>query len=172
MRKANAVRMLAPTWCAINTIDQFGAAPGRGRPGTYQFGAAYAEVSTIEAARMLLAGVIDEGLAAAPSTVIRFGGLLGPASTTLEGALAHALARPDSLPPICSGLEIHTDSEVYALLTTLTADGAKTAVFGDLPSEETVDRTIVISGAALFAIASELAGRSAGDLDDLLKGMK
>lgn len=135
-------------------------------------GPPFGDVSPVEAARVLLAGVVDEGIAAAPGTVIRFGGLLGPNSATLEGALAHALARPDSLPSVCSSLEIHATDEPYALLTTLTADGAKTAVFGDMPSEETVDRTIVISGAALFAVASELAGQPAHAVDQLLKGMK
>lgn len=135
-------------------------------------GPPYGACTMTEVARMLLVGVVDEGLANAPRTVEKYGELAGPNSTTLEGALAHALSRPDSLPPICSGMEIHTGDAPYVLLTTLTADGAKTAVFGDMPEIETVYRTVVISGAALFAIASELAGHPAHAVDDLLKGMK
>lgn len=133
-------------------------------------GPPFGEVSMIEAARMLLVSACDEGLANAPNTVARFGALLGPGDITLETALGHSLSRPDSLPPACSSLELHCTDAPYAVLTVMTADGAATRVYGDLPSEENVDRTVVISGAALFGISSELSGRSAAEVDALLKG--
>lgn len=132
-------------------------------------GPPYPDLSPVEAARMLLAGVVDEGIAASPGVVAKYGGLVGP-SAILEAALGHALSRPDSLPPVCSSLEIHATDEPYALLTTLSADGPRTVVFGEVPETETVDRMVTVSGSALFAIASELAGRPAHAVDDLLRG--
>ncbi|WP_426441471.1 hypothetical protein [Bradyrhizobium genosp. P] len=124
----------------------------------------------IEAARMLLAGVVDEGIAAAPSVGAKYGSLRGLGSS-LKEALAHALSRPDCLAPICSSLEIHAIENPYVLLTVSTADGAKTTVFGDMPEVENVDRVVTVSGAALFAISQELAGMPPGEVDDLLRRM-
>jgi hypothetical protein len=99
----------------------------------------------------------------------KYGGLIGPGAS-LEQTLGHSLSRPESLPPSSSALEIHTGDEPYAVLTTVTADGARTLVFGEMPVVETIDRTVNIGGAALFAIASEVAGKSPADADALLEG--
>jgi len=132
-------------------------------------GPPYPELSPVEVARMLLIAVVDEGLGCVPRTLEKYGGLLGPGAT-LEQTLGHALSRPGSLAPSCTGLEIHTGDQPYALLSIVTADGARTLVFGDVPAVETVDRIVNISGAALFAIAAEIGGRSPADVDALLKG--
>jgi hypothetical protein len=130
-------------------------------------GPPYASPTPAEIARMVLIAICDDGLGSAPATAAKFGGLLGPGSN-LEQALGHALMRPESLAPSCSSLEIHTSDEPYAILTTVTADGARSLVFGEMPDVESVDRTVLISGAALFAIASEIAGVSGADVDALL----
>jgi hypothetical protein len=52
----------------------------------------------------------------------------------------------------------------------ISADGARTLVFGDMPDVESVDRTVLISGAALFAVAQEINGMSGADVDKLLAG--
>jgi hypothetical protein len=133
-------------------------------------GPPYPDLSPVEIARMLIVAVADEGLGAASATVAKYGGLLGPGAS-LEEVLAHALSRPESLAPFSSSLEIHTDdTKPYAVLTTVTADGARSLVFGEMPDVETVDRTVLISGAALFAIPSEIAGMSSADVDKLLAG--
>jgi hypothetical protein len=125
-------------------------------------------VSPVEAARMLLVAIADAGLAAAPDTVRRLGGLVGR-SSTLEKALAHALARPEALPPSRSCLELHVSDQAYAVLTVVGADGAISNVFGDLPAIESVDRLVTVSGCALYGIAQELsAGMSAAEVDALL----
>lgn len=131
-------------------------------------GPPYGACTMTEVARILIAGMVDDGLANAPRTVEKYGGLLGPYSTMLEGALAHALARPDTLPPKFASLELHCTGP-HAVLSTLTPDGMRSAVYGD-PSEETVDRLVTVSGSALFGIAAELGGKSAQAVDDLLKG--
>jgi hypothetical protein len=132
-------------------------------------GPPYADVTPIEAARMLIIALVDTGLAAAPATIELYGQLRGRGSN-LESAIAHALARPESLPPARSGLEMHTDSDSpYALLTTVSADGATTNVFGQMPETESVDRLVTVSGCALYGIAQELsAGMSAAEVDALL----
>jgi hypothetical protein len=125
------------------------------------------DVEPIEAARMLILAIVDEGLAAAPATVERYGQLRGR-SSTLEAALAHAIARPGSLPPTRSGLEMHVGDNAYAIITVVSADGASSNVFGDMPETESVDRLVSISGTALFAIAQEIAGRTPAEVDALL----
>jgi len=132
-------------------------------------GPPYPELTPVEIARVLIVAVADEGLGAAPATITKFGGLPGPGSN-LEEALGHTLMRPDSLAPASSSLEVHTGDEPYAVLTTVTADGARSLVFGDMPAEEGVERLVNISGSALYAIAAEIAGRSAADVDALLQG--
>lgn len=136
------------------------------------FGPPYPDLSPVDAARVLLAAVVDGGIAAAPDTVRMYGELLGPNETTLEAAIAHSLARPDSLPPVCSSLEIHATENPYAVLTVMTADGAKTTVYGCIPETENVDHLVVVPGGALFAIASEIAGHPPHAVDELLKGMR
>lgn len=75
------------------------------------------------------------------------------------------------LAPSRSGLEIHqSDDQPYALLSVINGDGAATNVYGTIPDSETVDRLVNVSGAALFAIAHEIAGMSAADVDALLEG--
>jgi hypothetical protein len=118
---------------------------------------------------MLIVGICDEGLGAAPATLTKYGGLIGPGSS-LEETLGHVLARPEMLAPARSSLEFHTSDEPYAVLTTVTADGPRSLVFGEMPVEEVVDRLANVSGAALFAIAHEIAGMSAADVDALLQG--
>jgi hypothetical protein len=130
-------------------------------------GVPYPELTPVEIARMLLIATCDEGLGCVPRTIEKYGGLLGPGST-FEQALGHALMRPESLAPSCSSLEVHTGDAPYAVFTVATADGTRTLVFGTMPAVESVERTVLISGAALFAIASELAGMSAVDVDKLL----
>jgi hypothetical protein len=118
---------------------------------------------------MLIVGICDEGLGASPKTIAKYGDLLGLGATLAE-VLAHALSRPESLAPARSGLEIHTGDAPYAALTTVSEGGARTLVFGDMPTEEGVERMINVSGAALFAIAHEIAGMSAVDVDTVLEG--
>jgi hypothetical protein len=124
-------------------------------------------VSPVEAARMLLVAVADEGLAAAPHTIRRLGGLVGR-GCNLEQGLSHALSRPEALAPCRAGLELHVGDQPYAILTTVSADGALSNVFGDLPAVETVDRIVTVSGGALFAIAQEIGGMSAAEVAALL----
>lgn len=121
---------------------------------------------------MMIVAICDEGLSAAPNAVTRFGKLVGPNEIIFEEALAHALSRPDALPPKFSSLELHCTDHPYAVLSVMTADGMRTSVFGDLPEVETVDRLVSVSGSTLFAIASELAGKSVADVDHMLKGTK
>ncbi|WP_426608736.1 hypothetical protein [Bradyrhizobium sp. McL0616] len=130
-------------------------------------GPPYPDLNHVEAAHVLLAAAVDEGIAAAPDVVEKYGSLLGPTSN-LEAAIAHTLARPDSLPPRFTSLELHCDAAPHALLTMMTSDGMRTSVFGDMPETETVDRMVTLSGSALFGIASELAGMSALYVDALL----
>ncbi|MET4804604.1 hypothetical protein [Bradyrhizobium sp. LB11.1] len=133
-------------------------------------GPPYPDLSPVEVARMLIVGVTDEGLGAAPKTTTKYGGLIGP-SATLEEVLAHALSRPESIAPCRSSLEIHQSDEPYAVLTTAQPDGPRTLVFGKLADTETVDRLVTVPGSALFAIASEINGVSAADVDALLEGV-
>jgi hypothetical protein len=132
-------------------------------------GPPYPDLTPIEIARVLLVGICDEGLGAAPATIMKHGGLPGPGAT-LEEVLGHTLVRPDSLAPASSSLEVHTSDNPYAVLTVVTADGARSLVFGDMPACETVDRIVSVSGATLYAIAAEIAGRSPADVDALLQG--
>jgi hypothetical protein len=130
-------------------------------------------VSPVEAARMLLVGLVDEGLAAAPDTIRRFGGLIGR-SSTLEQALGHALARPKMMAPSRSGMELHVGDSPYVAMTTVSADGVTTQVYGSMPAVESdgIDRIITVSGGALFAIAHEIAGLSEANVNALLEGAK
>jgi hypothetical protein len=133
-------------------------------------GPPYVDLKPIEVARLMLAGLCDEGLGGAARTVQRYGRLQGRTSSLVE-SLAHTVQRPESLPPACSGLEIHqSDDQPYALMTVVTGDGATTNVYGNMPDVETVDRLVIVPGAALFAIASEINGMSSADVDALLEG--
>jgi hypothetical protein len=125
----------------------------------------------VEMARMLLAGLVDNGLAAAASTIECYGSLRGRGSN-FEEALGHALMRPESIVPMRSGIELHTGAEPYGLLTTVSADGAKTMVYGDIAEPENIERLVSVSGAALYSIAQEIAGMSPADVDALLEGAK
>ena len=74
-------------------------------------------------------------------------------------------------PPACTALEIHQSADQpYAVLTVITGDGATTNVYGSMPAGETIDRLVTVPGAALFAVAHEIAGMSATDVDALLAG--
>lgn len=132
-------------------------------------GTHYPQLEPVELARMLLLGICDRGLASAGSVIVKYGGLPGRGAT-LEQSLGHALTRA-LFAPSCGGLEIHTnDDEPYAVLSTITADGPRIMIFGEMPEVESVDRLVNISGVVLFAIASEVAGRSAVDVDAMLAG--
>jgi hypothetical protein len=127
-------------------------------------GPPFPQLLPTEVARMLIAAVVDEGIAAAPATVARYGGLLGRDSN-LQESLAHALARPQTLVPSKSSLIIHSG---YALLTTARPDGRHTAVFGEIDDEEPVGRIVQVSGAALRGIAEEFGGMSSAEVCALL----
>ena len=129
------------------------------------------DVEPIEAARMLILAIVDEGLAAVGHTVEKYGQLRGR-SSTLEEALSHALQRPEILVPCKSGLELHSGDQPYAVLTTFSADGARTMVFGDMPETENVDRLVTVSGSALFAVSHEIAGLSEANVTALIRGAK
>jgi hypothetical protein len=170
MRKAIAVQMVArrlglrPT--RLTGLTQRLADSGQVHISS---GPPYADISPIEVARIMLAGLVDNGLAAAPETVRRFGGL-GGRSSTLEAALAHAIARPQLLAPSRAGLELHTGDEPYAVFTISAPDGAITNVFGDMPGDESVDRIVTVSGAALRGISEEGFGCMSADEADALLG--
>ena len=132
-------------------------------------GPPYPDLSSVEVARMLLIAMCDEGLGCVPRTLEKYGGLPGPGAT-LEETLGHTLARPDSLAPASSAMEIHTGDQPYVLLTIITADGARTLVFGEIPAVEGIERMVSVPGSALFAIAAEIAGRSPADVDQMLAG--
>lgn len=132
-------------------------------------GTHYPQLEPVELARMVLVGICDQGLSSVDAVISKYGGLPGPGST-LEQSLGHALTRPESFAPSCTGLEVHTGESPHAILTTVSADGARTLVFGEMPAVESVDRTVLISGAALFAISNEVNGLSAADVDRLLQG--
>jgi hypothetical protein len=132
-------------------------------------GPPYPDLTPVEIARMLIVAVTDEGLGAAQATIMKYGGLHGPGAS-LEEVLGHALSRRESLVPTRSCLEIHTGDAPYAVFTVISADGARSLVFGEMPDVESVDRTILISGAALFAVAQEINGMSASDVNALLEG--
>jgi hypothetical protein len=127
-------------------------------------GPPFPQVSPVEVARMLLAAILDRGIAAAPATVARYGGLLGRGSN-LEDAIGHSLRRPETLVPAKSSLIVHSG---YALLTTAQPDGRHTAVFGEIDDEEPVGRIVQVSGAALLGIAQEIGGMSVTEVDALL----
>jgi hypothetical protein len=127
-------------------------------------GPPFPQLHPVEVARMLIAAVVDDGIAAAPATVARYGGLLGRGSN-LEDAIGHALARPITIVPSKSSLIIHSG---YALLTTSQPDGRHTAVFGEIDDEEPVGRIVQVSGAALRGIAEEFGCRHAAEVDALL----
>jgi hypothetical protein len=127
-------------------------------------GPPFPQVSPVEVARMLLAAVVDRGIAAAPATVARFGGMLGRGSN-LEDAIGHSLLRPQTLVPSKSSLIIHSGS---ALLTTSQPEGRRTSVFGEIDDEEPVGRIVQVSGAALRGIAEEFGGMSSAEVDALL----
>jgi hypothetical protein len=129
------------------------------------------DVEPIEAARMLILAIVDDGLAAAGHTVERYGQLRGRGAN-FEEALAHVLARPESLAPCRAGLELHVGDQPYAVLTTTSADGALSNVFGSMPGADSIDRIVTVSGGALFAIAQEIAGRSPVDVDHLIVGVE
>jgi hypothetical protein len=129
------------------------------------------DVTPIEAARMLILAIVDEGLAAAGHAVEKYSQMRGRGSN-FEEALAHALARPKLLAPCRAGLELHVADQPHAVLTISTPEGATTSVFGDLPGAENVDRIVTVSGAALFAVSHELAGLSESSVTALLEGAK
>ena len=124
----------------------------------------------VEMARMLLVGLVDNGLAQAASTVERYGQLRGR-SSTLEQSIGWALARPESIVPMRSGIEIHTGDQPYAVFTVVGADGATTNVFGDIAEPENVDRLVTVSGAALRGIAMEVSGCTPGEVDALIRSV-
>jgi hypothetical protein len=133
-------------------------------------GTSYPQLEPIELARMLLVGICDEGLGSVSAVIQKYGGLAGPGAT-LEEVLGHSLTRPASFVPSISGLEIHADdNNPYAVLTIVTADGARTLVFGEMPAVEGIERMVSVPGATLYAIAAEIAGRSPADVDALLQG--
>ena len=135
-------------------------------------GPPYVDLTPIEVARLMLAGLCDEGLGGAARTVQRYGGLQGRTASLVD-ALAHSVQRPELIPPAFTGLEIHQSADQpYVLMTVVTGDGATTNVYGSLPEIESVDRLVNVSGAALFAIASEISGRSEEDVDALLPDAK
>jgi hypothetical protein len=169
MRKAIAVQMVARRLglraTRLTSLTQRLADSGMIHVSS---GPPYADISPVEVARIMLAGLVDNGLAAAPETVRRFGSLAGR-SSTLEAAIAHAIARPQLLAPSRSGLELHTGDEPYAVFTVSAPDGALSNVFGDLPGDENVDRIVTVSGAALRGVAEEgFGGMSADETDALL----
>jgi hypothetical protein len=127
------------------------------------------DLMPVEAARMVLVAIADDGLAAAPDTIRRLGSLVGR-GCNLEQALSHALSRPESLAPCRAGLEMHVGDQAYGILTVVSADGARSNVFGDIPETENVDRLVTVSGAALFAIAQEFAGKTPAEVNALLEG--
>jgi hypothetical protein len=171
MRKAIAVQMVARRLglraTRLTSLTQRLAEYGQVHISS---GPPYADISPIEVARIMLAGLVDNGLAAAPETVRRFGSIGGRYST-LEAALAHAIARPQLLAPSRAGLELHTGDEPYAVFTISAPDGATTNVFGDMPDAENVDRLVTVSGAALRGIAEEIGGMSAAEVDALLESV-
>jgi hypothetical protein len=128
-------------------------------------GPPFPQVSPVEVARILLASVVDRGIAAAPATVARYGGFLGRGSN-LEDAIGHSLRRPETLVPAKSSLIIHSR---FALLTTAQPDGRRTDVFGEIDDDEPVGRIVTVSGVALRGIAEEFAGQSPRDVSALLQ---
>jgi hypothetical protein len=136
-------------------------------------GPPYPELTPIEIARMLLIAVADEGLGCVPRTINKYGGLkCAEINSSLEATLGHTLTRPERLPASHSGLIIHTSDAPSALLTVATPDGVREYTFASNETVQTegVERTVRVSGVALFAIAAEIAGRSSADVDALLEG--
>ena len=131
------------------------------------------DVTPIEAARILILAIVDEGLAAAGHTVEKYGQLRGRGSN-FEEALGHLLARSEMIAPSRSGLEMHVGDSPYVAMTIVTPDGVTTQVYGDMPAVESdsIDRIVTVSGAALFAVAHEVAGLSEASVDALLEGAK
>jgi hypothetical protein len=128
-------------------------------------GPPFPQLLPTEIARMLLAAVVDEGIAAAPATVRRVGGLLGR-GCNLEQGLGHALQRPETLAPSKASLIVHA---TCAFLTTAQPDGLRTLVFGEIDDDdESVANIIRVSGAALFAVAKEVSGCTPEEVDALL----
>jgi hypothetical protein len=168
MRKAQCVDLLARTLgvraTRLTSLTQRLADAGFVHTSS---GPPYSDVSPTEVARMLIVAIADEGLAAAPDTIRRLGSLLGR-GCNLEQGLSHALSRPESLAPCRAGLELHVGDQPYAVLTTTSADGALSNVFGDIPVAENIDRLVTVSGAALYSIAMEIAGVSPAEVDALL----
>jgi hypothetical protein len=130
-------------------------------------GPPFPQVSPVEAARILLAAVVDRGIAAAPATVARIGGMMGRGSN-LEDAIGHSLRRPATLVPAKSSLIIHSG---YALLTTAGPDGLRTDVYGEIDDDEPVGRIVIVSGAALRGIAEEIGGMSVTEAEALLESV-
>jgi hypothetical protein len=129
-------------------------------------GPPYPELSPVEIARMLLVGICDEGLGAAPGTIAKYGTLRSGA-VDMETALGHALLRPEAVLPAHSGLVIHTGDNPSAVLTTMTPDGSREQIFADPWRQDGVVRTIKISGEALASIAAEIAGTSRDDSEQI-----
>jgi hypothetical protein len=128
------------------------------------------DVEQIEAARMLILALVDEGLAAVGNTVDKYGQLRGRGAS-FEEALGHLLARPEMIAPTRSGLEIHTDSDSpFVVMTTALPDGVTTQVYGDMPDVESdsIERLVTVSGSAMFSVAMEIAGRTPAEVDALL----
>lgn len=117
-------------------------------------GPPYPDLAPVEVARMLLIGICDEGIGAAPKTIERYCGLRCGA-IDLETALAHALNRPESVLAAHASLRISTGDHPQAILITVSPDGLREQVFGE-PSFGSVERIVTVSGSALAAIADEI----------------
>ena len=136
-------------------------------------GPPYPELSPVELARMTLIGICDEGLGCVPRTIEKYGGLRCiEINSNLESTLGHALTRPERLPAAHSELVIYTGDAPSAVLTVATPDGIREYEFTgfDTIQQDGVERAVRVSGVALYAIAAEIAGRSASDVDHLLAG--
>ncbi|MHC1949865.1 hypothetical protein IF803_36705 [Bradyrhizobium sp. UFLA06-06] len=117
-------------------------------------GPPYPDLEPAEIVRMLLVGICDEGLGAAPKTVERYCGLRCGA-IDLEATLAHALSRPETVLAAHASLRISTGDHPQAILITASPDGLREQVFGE-PSFGSVERVVTVSGNALAAIADEI----------------
>lgn len=131
------------------------------------------DLETDELGRMVLLAAIDEGLAQAATVIQRYGALYCAATnSTLESTLGFTLTRPERLPPAHSSLTIFSGDAPSATLTVHTPDGLREYLFfgGDGVPPSGIERTVTISGTALFGIAKEFGGASAAEVDALLDG--
>ncbi|PDT75744.1 hypothetical protein CO675_20200 [Bradyrhizobium sp. C9] len=117
-------------------------------------GPPYPDLEPVEIVRMLLVGICDEGIGAAPKTVERYCGL-HCGTIDLETALAHALSRPESVLAAHASLRISTGDHPQAILITVSPDGLREQVFGE-PSFGSVERIVTVSGSALAAVSDEI----------------